>query len=138
MPGKRAKRAKRRVESGASGAHRQARGTVRNGRQLVGSFTFDQILPNAVTGFLSELIMLIPYALGRSTTQKQVFASITLILLAVISTPFTLGYSLIVALPFVVTLSIGLWRLVPAVNSRFQSARGNRLRDRDIPLWKRD
>ena len=127
MPGKR-----------ASGARRQARGTVRSGRQLVGSFTFDQILPSAITSIISELFKLIPYALGRSTVQKQVFASITLILLSVITAPYTFGYSYLLTLLFALTLSIGLWRLVPAVNSRFQSVRGNRLRDRDIPLWKRD
>lgn len=131
MPRKKAKRAKRRVE-------RQARGTARNTQNLVGSFTFDQILPNSIAAFLSELFALIPKAFGRSSPKQQVYASITLILIAIISTPFTLGWSLALAVPFVLTLLVGLWRLVPAINSRFRSARGSKLRDRDIPLWRRD
>jgi len=119
-------------------AREQARGTASNTRELVGDFTFDQVLPSGVAGFLQELVMLIPNALGRNGPKKQVYASLTLIILAVVSTPFTLGYSLLLAIGPAVTLSIGLLRLVPAANSRFRDARGNKLRDRDIPLWKRD
>lgn len=131
MPGKRAQAAKQRVES-------QARGTYRNSRDLVGSFTFDKVLPSSISGFIQELFALVPKALGRGSAKQQVWASTTLVMLAIISTPFTLGYSLIVAAPFVVTLFIGLYRNIPAVNSGFVSLRGNKLRDRDVPLWKRD
>lgn len=131
MPGDRARAAKRRAEN-------QAKGTYRNTRDLVGSFTFDQVLPASIAGFLGELFALIPKALGRGSAKQQVYSSLTLILIAVVSTPFTLGYSLLLGAPFMLTLLIGLWRLIPAVNTRFRSARGNKLRDRDIPLWKRD
>jgi hypothetical protein len=116
----------------------QVRGTYRNTRTLIGSFTFDKILPNAIAGLIQEFIALLPKALGRGSPRQQVYASVTLIGFAVISTPISLGYSLIAAIPFAVTLVIGFWRLVPAVNERFRSARGSKLRDRDVPLWKRD
>jgi len=135
MPSDRARKA---VRNSTDSARRQARGTARNTRDLVGSFTFDQVLPNAITGTVSELLLLIPYALGRSSPKKQVYASLTMIILAVLATPFTLGYSLILAAPFAITLLVGLWRLVPAVNAGFSRLRGNRLRDRDVPLWRRD
>lgn len=135
MPGDRAREAVRQKKEAVGS---QARGTARNTRELVGSFSFDQIFPNAVTGTIQELLNLIPYALGRGTAKQQVFASLTMIILAILATPFTLGYSLILAAPFVITLGIGLWRLVPAVNSGFQKLRGKKLRDRDVPLWQRD
>lgn len=135
MPGDRARKA---VKNSSDTARRQARGTARNTRQLVGSFTFDQVLPNAITGTISELMMLIPYAFGRGSPRRQVYASLTMIILAVIATPFTLGYSLILAAPFAITLIVGLWRLVPAFNSAYASVRGDKLRDRDVPLWQRD
>jgi len=135
MPSDRARDA---VNNKREAASRQVRGTVSNTRDLVGSFTFDAILPPSIAGFISTLFGLIPKALGRGTAKQQVFASVTLILIAVISTPFTLGYSLILAAPFALTLLIGLWRLVPAINEGFGRLRGNKLRDRDVPLWKRD
>jgi len=131
MPGDRARDAKNR-------AQRQARGTYDNTRELVGSFTFDQVLPASIADFLSEILALIPKAAGRRGAKSQVYSSITLILIALISTPFTLGYSLLLGAPFMITLLIGLLRLVPAANDRFQSARGDKLRDRDVPLWRRD
>jgi hypothetical protein len=142
MPGDRAREVARSTREtardGREWASRQARGTVRNGRSLAGSFALDEILPNGIASFIQELLMLIPYALGRGSPKKQVYASITLIILAIVATPFTLGYSLILAGIPALTLLIGLWRLVPAANDTYQEIRGNRLRDRDVPLWKRD
>lgn len=142
MPGDRAREVARSTREtardGREWAGSQVRGTYRNGRNLAGSFALDEVLPNGVASFIQELLMLIPYALGRGPARKQVFSSITLIILAVVATPFTLGYSLILAAVPALTLLIGLWRLVPAVNDKYQEVRGNRLRDRDVPLWKRD
>jgi len=142
MPGDRAREAMRstreRARDGREYVEGQARGTVRNGRDLASSFTLDQVLPSSIAGFIQELLMLIPYALGRGSPKKQVYASITLIILAIVATPFTLGYSLILAALPGLTLLVGLWRLVPAANEAFAEARGKRLRDRDVPLWKRD
>lgn len=131
MPRQKAREVKNRAE-------RQARGTASNTRDLFGSFTFDKVLPSGVTGFLQELLSLIPRAFGRGDAKDQVYASTTLILIALITTPFTLGYSLVVALPFMLTLLIGLYRLNPWVDRQFTSLRGNNLRDRDVPLWQRD
>jgi hypothetical protein len=131
MPGDRARKAGKK-------AREQASGTARNTRELVGSFTFDQVLPNAIAGTISELFALIPRALGRESPKSQVYASTTLILLAIIATPFTLGWSLVLAGPPAITLIIGLWRLIPAVNERFAKLRGGKLRNRDVPLWRRD
>lgn len=131
MPGERARKAGKR-------AGKQARGTYRNGRDLVGSFTFDQVLPSGIAGFIQELFSLFPKALGRGSAKQQVYASTTLVLIALISAPFSLGYSLLIGAPFFLTLGIGLVRLVPAANDGFRSARGSKLRDRDVPLWKRD
>lgn len=135
MPSDRARRAVSRKQEAAS---RQVRGTISNTRSLVGSFTFDQILPPSIAGFISTMFGLVPKALGRGSAKQQVFASTTLILIAIISTPFTLGYSLAVALPFGLTLLVGLVRMIPAANSSFSRLRGNNLRDRDVPLWRRD
>lgn len=135
---KRGGRARRAVRNKREAASRQARGTASNARDLASSFTFDAILPSSIAGFLGELMALVPRALGRGDAKQQVFASITLILIAIISTPFTLGYSLILAAPFGITLLIGLYRLNPALNGAFRRVRGNKLRDRDVPLWKRD
>lgn len=131
MPGDRARKAGKR-------AGKQARGTYRNTRDLVGSFTFDQVLPGGIAGFIQELLSLFPKALGRGSGKQQVYSSTTLIIIVFISTPFTAGTSLILAVPFTGTLTIGLIRMVPAANEGFRSARGTRLRDRDVPLWKRD
>jgi len=135
MPGDRARRA---VENKREAASRQIRGTARNARSLVGSFGFDKMLPASIAGFIAEWLALIPKALGRYGAKSQVYASTTLLIRAIISTPFTLGYSLVVAAPFVITLNIGLIRLVPAADSTFSRLRGNKLRNRDVPLWKRD
>lgn len=135
MPSDRARDA---VNNKREAAGRQVRGTVSNTRDLVGSFTFDQVLPPSIVGFLATLMGLIPKALGRGTAKQQVYSSITLILIALIATPFTLGYSIVLALPAVLTLLLGLYRMVPAFNNGFQRIRGNRLKDRDVPLWKRD
>lgn len=117
---------------------KQARGTYRNTRDLVGSFTFDQILPPSIAGFIQTLFSLIPLSLGRGSAKQQVYASTTLILIAIISAPISLGYSLVVSIPFILGLFIGLYRLNPWFNSQFTRLRGGKLRDRDVPLWKRD
>ncbi|WP_255149781.1 hypothetical protein [Halorarius halobius] len=135
MPGKRAREVVSRTRDGVED---QARGTARNARGLADSFALDEVLPNGVVSFLQELLYLIPRAAGRGTTREQVFSSVTLIIIAIVATPFTLGWSLVLAIPPAIGLLVGLWRLVPWVNDRFESARGNKLRDRDVPLWKRD
>lgn len=131
MPGDRAR------EVGQA-ARSQARGTASNLRELWSSWQLDDFLPGFITGFINELFMLIPYALGRGSAYRQIASSVALILIAILSTPFTLGYSLILAAPFVVTLAIGLWRLVPAINDGFTDLRGSKLRDRDVRRWRRD
>jgi len=135
MPGDRARKA---VKNSREYAEGQTRGTVRNTRRLVDSFAFDRVLPSGVRGFIQELLMLIPRSLGRGTAIQQVYASATLIIIAIIATPVSLGYSLILAVPAAITLVIGGLRMVPQVNSAYARVRGNRLRDRDVPLWQRD
>lgn len=135
MPGERAREVASRTRDGVED---QARGTARNARSLWDSFALDEVLPNGVTSLIQELLYLIPHAAGRGTTREQVFSSITLVILAIVATPFTLGYSLILAIPPAIGLLAGLFRLVPWVNGQFQSARGQKLRDRDVPLWNRD
>jgi len=116
----------------------QIRRTWDNLAGLVRGFAFDQILPSGIAGLLSELFALIPKALGRGSPRQQVYSSVTLIILAILSSPFTLGASLILAAPPAITLLIGVARSVPAFNNQFRNARGRKLRDRDIPLWRRD
>ena len=135
MPGERAREVVSRTRDGVEG---QARGTARNARGLARSFSLDSVLPSGVVSFIQELLYLIPRAAGRGTTREQVFSSITLVIIAIVATPFTLGWSLVLAIPPAIGLTVGLWRLVPWVNDRFESARGKKLRDRDVPLWKRD
>lgn len=131
MPGKRARSAAKTVDE-------QARGTGRNVRDLWRRWQLDDLLPSAIAGFIQELISLIPYALGRSSAYRQIAASIALIIIAILLTPFTLGWSLVLAIPWAITLTIGLVRLVPAANDRYRRLRGGRLRDRDIRRWRRD
>jgi len=116
----------------------QARGTYRNTRELVGGFAFDKVLPPSIADLLQNVITLVPRALGRGSPEQQIYSSLTLIGIAIITAPISLGYSLVVATPFGLTLVIGLYRLNPWVDSQFRSLRGNKLRDRDIPLWERD
>lgn len=116
----------------------QVSGTRDNARELWDRWQLDDLLPNAIAGFLQELINLVPDALGRSTAYRQIAASTALIIIAVVLTPFTLGWSIVLAFPFVVTLSIGFLRLVPAINDRYRSVRGNKLRDGDLRRWRRD
>lgn len=127
-----------RARSAAQSVEEQARGTARNWRDLLGSFQLDDFLPNAIAGFLQELIDLVPNALGRGSAYRQIAASVALIIIAVVLTPFTLGWSLILAAPFVITLIVGLLRLTPAVNEWYRDVRGSRLRDGDLPRWRRD
>jgi hypothetical protein len=138
MPGKRAKRARKRVERSGEQAASQVRGTADRAGSILGGTTVDEILPPAAVSTISWILALVPKALGFGTAREQVIASVSLIIPAVISTPITLGYSLLLAIPPSITLVIGLWRLVPAVNDRFMSARGNRSGDIDVPLWGRD
>jgi hypothetical protein len=98
----------------------------------------DTVLPNGVRSLISEVLTVGAYTAGRGSAYQQVWSSITWIILAVIASPFTLGYSLLLAVPGAIGLLVGLVRLVPAANNRFQDARGDKLRNRDVPLWKRD
>lgn len=131
MPGDRAREAGRKARG-------QARGTWRNARGLAGAFTFDKILPSGISGLIQEVMTVAAYTAGRGSPYQQVWSSTTWIILAIVASPFTLGYSLILAVPGAIGLAWGLLRLVPAVYRKFQEARGNRLRDRDVPLWQRD
>lgn len=131
MPGDRARRVKERVGDEASG-------TVRNTRDLVGSTSLGDILPSQFVTLLNEVIMALPHSLGLGSPAQQVYGSLTLILFAVVTTPFTLGWSLALALPFGFTLLVGLWRLVPAINSRFRGARDSAGDLGDGDLWKRE
>lgn len=131
MPRDRARKAGRTVR-------RQAKGTYDNGRSLLSRTRLDTVLPNGVRSLISEVLTVGAYTAGRGSAYQQVWSSITWIILAVIASPFTLGYSLLLAVPGAIGLLVGLVRLVPAANNRFQDARGDKLRNRDVPLWKRD
>lgn len=136
MPGKRLKGARRRVDNATNRASMQARGTARNTRELVGSFSVDRILPNGINSLFREIAETLAFAAGRGSGREQVWASIKAIVLLIVVSPFTLGYSLVLAVPFVFTLGIGLLRMVPAANKQFQENRGGKLQDRDIPWWR--
>lgn len=136
MPGKRLKGARRRVDNATDRASKQARGTARNTRDLFGSFSFDRILPNGINSLFREVAETLAFAAGRGSGKEQVWASIKAIVLLIVVSPLTLGYSLVAALPFLVTLTIGLIRMIPAANNRFRGSRGGKLRDRDVPWWR--
>lgn len=121
-------------------ARRQARGTARNARDLAASTRADDLLPAGIRGVISELLYLIPHALGRGTARQQVTSSVILGVLALLSSPLTLTVSLWLLLPLSVTLGMGLLRLIPAVNSGWKgsTARSVVRKDRDVPGWRRD
>lgn len=106
--------------------------------KIADKFALDSVLPNAITGLINEFISLIPYAFGRGSKSRQIFSSATLVVLMVLATPFSAGLSLILAVPFLVTLFFGFARIFPAVDSRWESARDDAgiERNRDVPLWR--
>lgn len=138
MSPKRLERSRDRARSAAGETRRQASAGWRNFRGFVGSFGVDRAIPNGMASLVQEIMAILAYAAGRGSPSQQVYASITGIVFAIVVSPLTLGYSLALAVPFAITLGWGLLRFVPAINDRFQEARGNRLRDRDVPLWQRD
>lgn len=114
-------------------------GTYRNFRSLFGSFTFDEALPDGVEGVINEIIYLVPTAIGVRGAKKQVYASLTLAVLILITSVFSLGISLILLVIPMTTLAIGLIRMVPAINERYSSGldRAGVERNPNVPLWRR-
>lgn len=121
-------------------AREQARGTARNAREVAGSTGVDDLMPAGFRGVISELLYLFPHALGRGTARQQLTSSVVLGLLAVLASPLTLTTSLYLLLPLTLTFGMGLWRLVPAVNSSWKGSRAQKVvgKDRDVPGWRRE
>ena len=131
---------KKKLKDAGNSARRQARGTYRNARGFASDTRVDDALPSGVRGFIQELFMLIPRALGRGTPRQQILSSIILGIIVVFTSPFSGFASLVLLVPLAGTLLWGVLRWVPAVNSAWQGSRvqGALEKDRDIPGWRRD
>lgn len=118
----------------------QTRGTARNLRVLISRSALDDYVPNAVEGFVYEVLDLVPKALGFRGARNQVYGSVTLAILAILSSFISAGATLVLLVPLVFTLSIGLLRMVPWVDSKISwGVEKTRLdRDRDVPGWRRE
>lgn len=120
--------------------YEQALGTYRNYRELVGSFALQDALPEGIEGVIKELLYLVPTAIGRNGAKKQVYASLTLAVLILLSLPFSAGTSIVLMVFPIATLFVGLLRMTPVVNSLAADTleRTGATRDRDVPLWRRE
>lgn len=120
----------------------QVRGTWDNVGRAWDYLTFDNMLPKSIVDMVQWLVETIPKLLGiRSTTPwQQIGAAASLIGFALLAT-FLSGGLLIGAVVIVAGLgSIGIVRLVPAVNGKYEEWRAALpiKNDYDIPRWKRD
>lgn len=121
---------------------RQARGTRRNAGRAWDYLTFDNILPPSVTDLIQWIIDTVPRAFGVRGWKPwhQIGASITLLLVAVFSTALTGGVLIGTVVFAGILLSIGVGRLVPAVNDEWNewTAALPIKTDYDVPRWRRD
>lgn len=131
---------RKQLKNAGSSAREQARGTYRNARGFASSTGVDDAIPSGVRGFVSEILMLVPRALGRGTPRQQILSSIILGIIVVFTSPLSGFASLVLLVPLTGTLLWGILRWVPAVNSAWKGSRVQRAvgKDRDIPGWRRD
>jgi len=136
----------RMVGSGARRAggflRRQVTGTRENLGRAWNYLTFDELLPPSIRDMIQWTIETIPKLLGiRGTTPwQQIGASISVIGFALLATFLTGGVligTVVVVLGF---FSIGVIRLIPAVNEGYGEWRAALpiKNDYDLPRWKRD
>lgn len=120
--------------------YEQVLGTYRNYRDLIGSFALQDALPNGIEGIINELLYLVPAAIGRQGAKRQVYASLTLAVLILLSLPFSAGTSIVLMVFPLATLLVGLLRMTPVVNSLASDTleRTGATKDRDVPLWRRE
>lgn len=84
----------------------------------------ERVIPPAVYGTLSWLVMTVPNALGiTGDASDQALASVVLIFAAILATPFSAGVSLVLALPFLVTLGVAVVRHVPVAEQNYRHLR---------------
>lgn len=117
------KRARESLSKAREKKQRQVRGTRQRVSQVTDSMSVSDVLPFSPRAVFRELIALVPKAFGFGSAQDQIKASIWLIVFAFLSTPFSGGASAVLAAPFMLTLAVGVVRLVPAVDSGFLSGR---------------
>lgn len=121
-------------------AREQVSGTVDNARDLAAGTRVDDVLPSGIRGLISELLYLIPHALGRGTPRQQLTSSVILGIMALLASPITLTTSLYLLIPLSITAGAGLLRLIPAANSSWKESRVRKAvkKNRDVPGWRRD
>ncbi len=120
----------------------QARGTWRNTGRAWDYLTFDNMLPPSITSTIQWFIETIPKLLGIRGTKpwQQVGAALSLIGFALLATFLTGGWLIGTVIIVAGLGSIGLVRLVPAVNDQYEEWTSQLpiKRDYDIARWKRD
>lgn len=125
-------------------AREQMKGTKRNTEQMVSNTGVDDFLPNGIRSLVGEFIHLIPHAAGRGTARQQITSSVILGLLLALTLPFSIpasaGVVLLLFGPLFFALGMGIWRLIPAVNSAWMGSRVRKSvkKDRDVPGWRRE
>jgi len=80
-------------------------------------------VPPSIWDTLMWLVTAVGWSFGTSRPYKQITSSVTLLILAVISSWVTLGATLALVMFFAVTTAIGVARLVPAIDAVFVRAR---------------
>lgn len=120
--------------------YRQSVATYQNYRDLVGSFALQDALPNGVESLINELINLVPAAIGTQGAKRQVYASMTLAVLILLSLPFSAGTSIVLMVFPLATFFVGLLRMTPWINSLASEGlqETGATKDRNVPLWRRE
>lgn len=117
-------------------AEREAEGTMQRTRQFVGDLSLGDLVPSILARIWSDFIESLTLAVGAGSAEEQVTGSAKVIGYIVITSPITLFYSLILAVPFVVTLLLGFVRFIPAVDGAWKSSRTSA--EQQTRRWKRD
>ena len=121
---------------------RQVVGTRRNLGRAWDYLTVDELLPPSIRDMIQWTIEIIPKLLGirGATPWQQIGAAISVIGFALLAS-FLTGGALIGTVIIVIALgSIGVARLIPAVNDEYGEwiAALPVKNDYDLPRWKRD
>jgi len=104
------------VGSVVRGPFRQARGFFGNLADIATGTRASDILPPWIIETIAWFKAQIPLAAGYGSPAEQITGSVTLAIAMVIS---SLGLLTPLALVMLIPITIGFWRLVPAVNDRW-------------------
>lgn len=118
-------------------ARGQVRGFAANVRAVPGAADLSD-LPPIIRGTVRWLLQQVPRALGAGSPSDQIVASIVLAVLMIVS---SFGVLTPLAVVFIIPFTVGVVRLVPAVNSGWKRSRAGvgsgRRRISNARKWRR-